>query len=106
MSMINCVLSYESVMLHFEDVEIQKFCRMPVKFFNEDRKAVRLYSRTFVRNLKSNDIRLGAFDRQCIEAPAMEYYEQIEDWADHLIAHIKDIAAGNIQGKLQRNPRC
>ncbi|MCR4556661.1 MAG: hypothetical protein K5779_02420 [Saccharofermentans sp.] len=59
-----------------------------------------------MRNLKSNDIRLGAFDRQCIEAPAMEYYEQIEDWADNLIAHIKDITVGNIQGKLQRNPRC
>lgn len=93
---INNVLSYESTKLHFKDVGVPKFCRISVNTPYEDRIDVSLYSLAFIMNLKGNGKSRGAFERQCIVKLAMEYFAQIEDWADNLIYHIIDIADSDL----------
>lgn len=63
---------------------------------HEDRIDAGLYSIAFMLYLKGNGKSWGAFERQCIVEPAMEYYAQIEDWADNLIYYIMDIVESNL----------
>ena len=91
------LLDYESVMFHFEDVELEQIKRIPIYELKRDKTVRSEYIKTLIRELCSNDKRLGLFDRQCIYDPAMSYYAQIETWADQLINNIiamlvKDLA--------------
>lgn len=69
---------------------------MSVNASHEDRIDAGLYTITFMLYLKGNGKSRGAFERQCIVEPAVEYYAQIEDWADNLIYHIMDIGDSDL----------
>ncbi len=85
------LIDYESVMFHFEDVEPEQMKRIPIYELKRDKRVRDEYIKTLIRDLCSNDKRLGLFDRQCIYDPAMSYYSQIETWADRLYNSIKAI---------------
>ncbi len=90
------LLDYESVMFHFEDVELEQIKRIPIYETKMDRRVRNEYIKTLIRELCSNDKRLGLFDRQCIYDPAMSYYSQIETWADRLYTSIGTVLLKNL----------
>lgn len=85
------LLNRESIMLHFEDVEIEQCKKIPIYESGKDKRARKEYTRTLIRELQSNDMRMGLFDRQCIYEPALAYYSQFETWADRLYNSIRTI---------------
>lgn len=91
------VIDHESVMLHFEDVEIEEFKGIPFHYFEGGIRPTSLYIRSYIRVLKGNDKRMGVFERQCIYEPAMQYYDQIENWADNLYNRIVEILSRDLR---------
>ena len=99
------VIDHESVMLHFEEVEIEEFKGIPFHYFEGGIRPTSLYIRSYIRVLKGNDKRMGVFERQCIYEPAMKYYDQIENWADNLYNRIEEILLRDLRTRTdKRNP--
>ena len=99
------VIDHESVMLHFEEVEIEEFKGIPFHYFEGGIRPISLYVRSYIRALKGNDKRMGVFERQCIYEPAMQYYDQIENWADNLYNRIEEILLRDLRTRTdKRNP--
>ncbi len=96
------VLNHESIMFHFEDVENEQFKKIPIYEWRKDRSIRNEYIKTLIRELKSNDRRLGLFDRQCIYEPTMGYYAQLERWADSLYNRIKTILINDLAKDADR----
>lgn len=97
------VLNHESIMLHFEDVENEQFKRIPIYELRKDKNTRNEYTKTLIRELQSNDKRLGLFDRQCILEPALGYYAQIERWADRLYDRIRTILINDLAKQADKN---
>lgn len=97
------VLNHESIMLHFEDVENEQFKRIPIYGLRKDKSTRNEYTKTLIRELQSNDKRLGLFDRQCIYEPAMGYYAQLERWADNLYNRIRTILINDLAKQAEKN---
>ena len=97
------VLNHESIMLHFEDVENEQFKRIPIYELRKDKNTRNEYTKTLIRELQSNDKRLGLFDRQCIYEPAMGYYAQLERWADNLYNRIRTILINDLAKQAEKN---
>ena len=97
------VLNHESIMLHFEDVENEQFKRIPIYELRKDKSTRNEYTKTLIRELQSNDKRLGLFDRQCIYEPAMGYYAQLERWADNLYNRIRTILINDLAKQAEKN---
>ena len=97
------VLNHESIMLHFEDVENEQFKRIPIYELRKDKNTRNEYIKTLIRELQSNDKRLGLFDRQCIYEPAMGYYAQLERWADNLYNRIRTILINDLAKQAEKN---
>ena len=97
------VLNHESIMLHFEDVENEQFKRIPIYGLRKDKSTRNEYTKTLIRELQSNDKRLGLFDRQCIYEPAMGYYAQLERWADNLYNRIRTTLINDLAKQAEKN---
>ena len=97
------VLNHESIMLHFEDVDNEQIKRIPIYDLRKDKSARNEYTKTLIRELQSNDKRLGLFDRQCILEPALGYYAQFERWADRLYNRIRTILINDLAKQAEKN---
>lgn len=99
---IKHLLDYESVMFHFEDVEVEQCKKIPIYELEKDKKIRNDYIKTLRRELQSNDKRMGLFDRQCIYEPALAYYSQFENWADRLYNSIRTILIKDLVKQADR----
>ena len=96
------LLDRESVMFHFEEVEIEQCKKIPIYELEKDKRVRNDYIKTLRRELQSNDKRMGLFDRQCIYEPALGYYSQFETWADRLYSSIRTILLKDLVKQTDR----
>lgn len=97
------LLDQESIMFHFEDVEIEQCKKIPIYELEKDKRVRNDYIKTLRRELQSNDKRMGLFDRQCIYEPALAYYSQFETWADRLYNSIRTILVNDLAKQVEKN---
>lgn len=98
------LLDHESIMFHFEEVEIEQCKKIPIYELEKDKRVRNDYIKTLRRELQSNDKRMGLFDRQCIYEPALGYYSQFETWADHLYNSIRTILLKELVKEADKCP--
>ena len=96
------LLDHESLMFHFEEVEIEQCKKIPIYELEKDKRVRNDYIKTLRRELQSNDKRMGLFDRQCIYEPALAYYSQFENWADRLYNSIRTILIKDLVKQADR----
>ena len=96
------LLDHESIMFHFEEVEIEQCKKIPIYELEKGKKVRDDYIKTLRRELQSNEKRMGLFDRQCICEPALAYYSQFETWADRLYNSIRTILLKDLAKQADR----
>ena len=96
------LLDHESLMFHFEEVEIEQCKKIPIYELEKDKSVRNEYIKTLRRELQSNEKRMGHFDRQCIYEPALAYYSQFETWADRLYNSIRTILLKDLVKQADR----
>lgn len=96
------MLDNESIMFHFEEVEIEQCKKIPIFELEKDKRVRNDYIKTLRRELQSNDKRMGLFDRQCIYEPALAYYSQFETWTERLYNSIRTILLKDLVKQADR----